>query len=81
MPTTLTLGHILGLATAICLLVAVLEAVRWARYRDHGRGTPGYARARTARRAFLYALAIALALAAIACFTPVGRISMAGGGS
>lgn len=81
MPATLTLGHVLGLGAVISLLVALLEAMRWARHRDHGRGTPGYARARTARRAFLYALVIAAALAVIACFTPAGDISMAGGGS
>jgi hypothetical protein len=79
MPATITLGHILLLVAAIDLIAAAGFATSAQRHAGHGRGTPQYARARTARRAAFYALASAVILAAIGWLTPLRGIALMGG--
>ncbi len=67
MPATISLGHVLMVLAAIAAVVAVLNtstALRYGRGR-HERGTPQYARSRTARRTAFYALGFALLFAAL----------------
>ena len=71
MPETITWGHVLMLAGILAGLMALVHFRRWFRQREHGRGTPQYADARLARRAGLYALAIAAVLFAAGCLTPL----------
>ena len=80
MPTILTLGHVLLLVAALDLAVALAFFAGASRHAGHGRGTPGYARARTARRSAVYAFASALAFALLA-LTPLGDIMLVGGGA
>ena len=65
MPATLTWGHVLLALGAVAGLVALGQAVTWRRYAGHGRGTPGYARARDGRRYAAWALIAGLILAAV----------------
>ena len=77
MPETILSGHVLlavGLVAAFATVAYASQAMRW---RRETRGTPGYARGRTARRKAAYALAIALGLAII-CYTPLGSIVLYG---
>ena len=71
MPETFNWGHLLMLAGILAGLMALVHFLRWFRQREHGRGTPQYAEARLARRAGLYALAIAVVLFAAGCLTPL----------
>ena len=73
MPHPLTWGHLLIGLAVLALLYALWQLVTWARYRGagHGRGTPGYARARDGRRYAVWAVLVALLLAAIGCLTPL----------
>jgi hypothetical protein len=80
MPETLFLGHVLIALGAVAAFATVAFAAQAMRWRREGRGTPGYARGRTARRSAGYALLIAVALA-IACYTPLGMIVLYGGPS
>jgi len=80
MPDPITIGHMLmalGLAAALAALGLLFAASRW-RGAEHGRGTPGYARARLDRRKALYALALAIVLFAVGCFTPLAEMPLAG---
>ena len=76
----LTVGHVLMVLTAIAAVYAITNtatALKYGRGRNE-RGTPQYARARTARRHAFYALGAAL-LFALLCITPlcsVGLVSL-----
>lgn len=78
MPAVITLGHVLIMLALVALLTAVGSIVTAMRHRGHGRGTPGYARARTARRHAAYALVVAIALGA-GWLTPLGEMALVGG--
>ena len=56
---------LLGLA-AVATVHAVFRALAWRKYAGHGRGTPGYARARDGRRYAAWSLLVALVLVALA---------------
>lgn len=73
MPDPLTWGHLLIGLALLALFYAAWQLVTLARYRGpgHGRGTPGYARARDARRYGAWALAVAILLVAAAYLTPL----------
>jgi hypothetical protein len=74
---TLTLGHLLMLGAAIAIVAAIASILTAMRHRGHGRGTPQYARARMARRSAIYAVAVAIFLAAL-CFTPLCHVELVG---
>ncbi|WP_114953686.1 hypothetical protein [Sphingosinicella terrae] len=73
MPSTITLAHVLLAMAAIDAAVALAFLGGAQRHAGHGRGTPGYARARTSRRASLYAFAAAAGFALLA-LTPAGDV-------
>ena len=79
MPVTLLLGHLLALLAALAILASFAFALAWVRHRGFGRGTPQYARGRTARRSAAYALVLAILLAGL-FLTPLGSIALGGGG-
>ena len=79
MPAMITLGHLLMVLAAVMLLAAIGFVVGAMRHRGHGRGTPGYARARTNRRKAVYAMALSLVLA-VGCLTPLCYVPIVGGG-
>ncbi len=81
MPDPITAGHVLMAAAALAALAALAQLVGWLRHRGFERGTPQYARARTARRSVLYALAVAAVLFAAGCFTPLADMALTGGGA
>ena len=78
MPDPITLGHLLMLA-GVALIVAAgflaFAATRW-RGPAHGRGTPGYARARTGRRKAVYAGILGLLLLAAGWLTPLRDLAL-----
>ena len=80
MPEVITLGHVLILLAALALIVALSAIVTAMSHRGHGRGTPQYARARSARRHAVYAIVVSLALIA-GCLTPLRDIALVGGGA
>ena len=77
MPEMLLSGHVLMAGALVAAFATVAYAGQAMRWRREMRGTPGYARGRTARRKAAYALVIALGLA-IACYTPLGSIMLYG---
>jgi hypothetical protein len=74
----LTLGHVLTLLTALAALYGLTQFALSMRYTGagHGRGTPGYARARDARRYTIWGGAAALAFLLLGLATPLGRIPL-----
>jgi hypothetical protein len=72
-PDPITWGHLLMLAGLLLGLYALWQIAIWARHRGsgHGPGTPGYARARDGRRYAAWSLAVAAALFALGCLTPL----------
>jgi hypothetical protein len=82
-PSPLTWGHLLIGLALIALLYTVWQLVIWTRYRGpgHGRGTPGYARARDARRYGAWSLLIAVFFAALGCLSPLCTAAILGGGA
>ena len=60
-----TWGHALIALGLLAALFALGQAITWRRHAGHGRGTPGYARARDGRRFMAWALLVALILAGI----------------
>jgi len=83
MPDPITIGHLLmalGLLAGLAALALAFTAWRY-RGEGHGRGTPGYARARSDRRKAFYALALGLVLFAAGCFTPLSEMPLAGAGA
>ena len=72
-PDPVTWGHVLMLVAALAALYGLVQLVTWLRYRGpgHGRGTPGYARARDGRRYAVWSFALAALLLAAACLTPL----------
>ena len=79
MPATITVGHLLMALAAIALVAAIGFTVGALRHRGHGRGTPGYARARTNRRKAVYAMVLSLVFA-VGCLTPLCYVPIVGGG-
>ena len=77
MPEILLSGHLLMVGAVVAAFATIAYASQAMRWRREGRGTPGYARGRTARRKAAYALAVALGLAII-CYTPLGSIVLYG---
>ena len=75
MENGITVGHLLMLLGLLFAAAAAALALTTLRYRgaQHGRGTPGYARVRSDRRKALYALALAIVLFAVGCFTPLAE--------
>jgi hypothetical protein len=63
-------GNILLLLGLLCGVYGVVQLLILLRYRGpaHGRGTPGYARARDARRFAAWSIAAALLLLTIGAF-------------
>jgi len=78
MTATLYLGYVLAALAALAILASLAFAVAWLRHRGFERGTPQYARGRTARRKAAYAIVVALLLAGL-CLTPLCDIALAGG--
>jgi hypothetical protein len=80
MPADLTLGHILMALAGLAAVHGLWQLAILARYRGpgHGRGTPGYARRRDARRYAVWSLAAAALLLAVGCYTPLAHMALAG---
>jgi hypothetical protein len=78
-PDPVTWGHGLMLAGVLAALWGLVQLAQWLRYRgpQHGRGTPGYARARDGRRYALWSFAAGALLYAAGCFTPLADIAIA----
>ena len=79
MSATITIGHLLLLIAAIDLIAGLSFLASSRRHAGYGRGTPQYARARTSRRAALYAFVSAIAFAAIGWLTPLRDLGLMGG--
>ncbi|HEY0111820.1 MAG TPA: hypothetical protein VGB59_01575 [Allosphingosinicella sp.] len=81
MSNTITLGHLLLLLGLLATLYAFVQLATLARYRGagHGKGTPGYARARDARRYTVWALVAAALLFALGTLTGLADIAILGG--
>ena len=80
MPDPITIGHLmmaLGLAALLATAGLVFTASRY-RGPGHGRGTPGYARARLDRRKALYAAVLGVLLFVAGCFTPLAELPLTG---
>ena len=79
MPDPITWGHALVALAALAALYGLLQLAAWARHRgpQHGRGTPGYARARDGRRFAIVSFALAALLLALGCLTPLCEMAIA----
>jgi hypothetical protein len=75
-PDPITWGHVLVLLAVLAGLYAASQLVTWSRYRGHGYGTPGYARARDGRRFATWTIVLALILLAIGCLTPLAEAAI-----
>jgi hypothetical protein len=77
MPQTLTLGQILLALATVAALYSLVQFAVSMRYTGgrHGRGTPGHARGRDARRFTVWSAAAVILLAA-AWASPLGRIRL-----
>ena len=73
---TLSVGHLLVALGAAAGLHALYQASIWRRHAGHGRGTPGYARARDGRRFAAWSVAIAFLLLAAGALTPLRDASL-----
>ena len=71
MPELLTVGHLMMLAAIFAWLYGLWQVVVWARHRDSGPGTPGYARGRDGRRYAIWSLGGGFLLFLAGCFTPL----------
>ena len=76
MPQTLTLGHVLLVLAVVAALYGLVQFALSMRYSGAGAGTPGYARARDARRYTVWGGACALAFLLLAQLTPLGRVTL-----
>jgi hypothetical protein len=74
MPETLTLGHVLLVLTALAALYGLTQFVLSMRYSGAGAGTPGYARARDAKRYTVWGGALALVFLLLATLSPLGSV-------
>jgi hypothetical protein len=70
-PDPITWGHVLMALGLLALLYAAVQLVTYLRHRAHGRGTPGYARARDGRRNALVGAGLGALLPALGCLTPL----------
>ena len=77
MPDPITWGQALMLVAILAGLHGLWQATIWARHRGHGRGTPGYARARDGRRFAAWSFAAAILLYLAGCFTPLAGMAIA----
>ena len=75
-PDPITLGHVLMLAGLLIGLYGAWQLVLFLGYRDHGPGTPGFARRRDARRYAIVGIAAGAILFAAGCFTPLGGAAL-----
>ena len=75
-PDPITVGHVLMLAGLLAGLYGLWQLFLFVRYRgaEHGRGTPGYARRRDARRYAIVGIAAGAILFAAGCFSPLCAI-------
>ena len=55
-------GHLLIAIAALVGLYGLYQGAIWRRHAGHGRGTPGYARARDGRRFMVWSFALAFLL-------------------
>jgi hypothetical protein len=80
MPETITLGHVLFLLAALAALYGLVQFAVSMRYTGpgHRHGTPGYARARDAKRYTIWSGAAALVFLLLATVTPLGDIVLGG---
>jgi hypothetical protein len=78
MPAGLTLGHVLYALAALAALYGLTQFALSMRYTGaaHGRGTPGYARARDAKRFTIWGGAAALVFLLLAALTPLGDVAL-----
>ena len=83
MPDPITIGHLLMALGLLALLGAAGFMLTASRYRGpgHGRGTPGYARARLDRRKALYAAVLGVILLVAGRFTPLAGLPLTGAGA
>jgi hypothetical protein len=77
LPDPITWGHLLMALGVAALLYALVQLVTYLRHRAHGRGTPGYARARDGRRLALIGAGLGAALFALGCLTPLCEAAIA----
>ena len=75
---TVTLGHILYALAGLAALYGLTQFALSQRYSGagHGAGTPGYARARDAKRYTIWGGAAALLFLLLAQLTPLGRVAL-----
>ena len=80
-PDPVTWGHVLMLAGLIAGLYGLVQLATWWRNLGpgHGPGTPGFARARDARRYAAWSIAAGALLFAAGCFSPLCDVAIAGG--
>ena len=73
-----TLGHVLYALTAAAALYGLTQFALSMRYTGagHGAGTPGYARARDAKRYTIWGGVLALAFLLLAQLTPLGDVAL-----
>ena len=75
-PDPITLGHLAMLAGLLAGLYGLWQLLLYVRYRGHGRGTPGYARRRDARRYAVWGIAAGILLYAAGCLTPLREMAI-----
>ena len=78
-PDPITWGHALMLAGLLVGLYGLWQLVLFVRYREHGPGTPGFARRRDARRYAIVGIAGGALLFVAGCFSPLCYIALVGG--
>ena len=76
LPDPITVGHALMLAGVLAALYGAWQIAVFLRHRGHGRGTPGYARGRDARRFAAWSIAAGALLYVAGCFTPLGEVAI-----
>jgi hypothetical protein len=78
-----TIGDLLALLAIVAAFAAAAFLATALKYRGpgNGLGTPGYARARNARRKAIYAAVVAVALFAAGCLTPLCQTPLLGAGA
>ena len=75
-PDPITVGHLAMLAGVLVGLYGLWQLILFARYREHGSGTPGFARRRDARRYAIVGIAAGAILFTAGCFSPLCQIPL-----